>query len=46
VRPVVVIIVFPFPQHVIKQVDVLGNAIFIEELVKLLLEKTVGLTIK
>jgi hypothetical protein len=36
VKPVVIVIVLPFPQLVVKQMDVLGNAVLGEKLVELL----------
>jgi len=37
VGPVVIVIVFPFAQLVVKQMDIVSDAVLIEQLVKLLL---------
>jgi hypothetical protein len=37
VGPVVIIVVLPFAKLVVEQVDVVGDAVLIEQLVKLLL---------
>jgi len=36
VRPVVIVVVLPLPQFVVEQVNVLGDAVAVEELVELL----------
>jgi hypothetical protein len=41
VRPVVIIIVLPFLKLVVEEMDVVANAVFIEQLLKLLLVDTV-----
>jgi hypothetical protein len=41
VRPVVIVIVLPLPQLVVEQVDILGNAVLVQELVKLFFIDTV-----
>ena len=36
-RSMIIVIVFPLAKLVVEQVDIVGNAVFVEELIKLLL---------